>query len=202
MRATIYLEGGATGPYSKDLQRRCREGFSKLFQGCGFQGRLPRLVASGGRASAFDDFKRAHKNKRAEDYVALLIDSEDPVGDLEATWQHLAARDSWERPPGAEDDQVLFMTTCMETWIISDRGTLKEYYGGKLQESRLPPKEGIEERNRHEVQERLSHATRHCSDPYSKGKHSYKILSKLKPAVLNQHLASFARTVRILDDKL
>src|SRR2546428_13870714 len=68
----LFLEGGGSGPDSKSLQARCREGFRTLLENCGFTGRMPRLAACGGRASAFDDFKTAHKNKAAGDYVAML----------------------------------------------------------------------------------------------------------------------------------
>jgi hypothetical protein len=47
----------------------------------GFDERLPRLVACGGRNAAFNDFKIDHVSKGASDYVALLIDSEQPVKD-------------------------------------------------------------------------------------------------------------------------
>jgi hypothetical protein len=100
---------------------------------------MPKLVACGGRNAAFDDFKVALASARKDDRVFLWIDSEDPVADIEATWQHLKARDGWTRPRGATDEQVLFMTTCMETWIVADRATLAEHYGADLQESALPP---------------------------------------------------------------
>ena len=120
MSATLYLEGGASGADSKDLQIRCREGFRKLLEKCGYKKRMPRLFASGSRDDAFDDFKFALAGKGAGDYVALWIDSEDPLADLEATWEHLRRRDNWTKPAGATDDQVLFMTTCMETSLLSN----------------------------------------------------------------------------------
>ncbi len=50
----IYVEGGGD---SKEQQSRCREGFSKLIEKAGFQGRMPSIVACGGRDSVFDNFK-------------------------------------------------------------------------------------------------------------------------------------------------
>ena len=204
MSATLYLEGGGSGPDSKALQSRCREGFRKLLEKCDFNLRMPRTFACGGRACAFDDFKTAHRNKAAEDYVAMLIDSEDPLADLEAAWEHLTLRpgDNWEQPAGATDEQVLFMTTCMETWIVADREALRKHYGSKLQSSALPPLANLEARGRHDVQDRLAHAPRDCTNAYTKGKRSFEILAKLTPAVLDQHLPSFVRTRRILNDNL
>ncbi|MEI6260362.1 MAG: hypothetical protein WCR46_10700 [Deltaproteobacteria bacterium] len=56
-------------------------------------------------------------------------------------------------------------------------------------------------RNRHEVQDKLEHATRDCRNAYAKGKRSFKVLGVLNPTVLSS-LPSFARTVRILKKRL
>jgi hypothetical protein len=141
----IFLEGGGD---ARDLQIRCREGFHKLLERCGYAGRLPRLVPSGGRGAAFDAFKTALASARQGDFVALWIDSEDPMANIEATWEHLQARDHWARPNGATNEPVLLMTTCMETWIVADRATLAEHYGADLQESALPALHNLEGRAR------------------------------------------------------
>jgi len=200
--ATLYLEGGASGADSKDLQIRCRAGFRKLLEKCDYKERMPRLFACGSRDGAFDDFKIALAGKGVGDYVALWIDSEDPLADLEATWDHLSRRDNWNQPAGATNDQVLFMTTCMETLIAADRAALTDHYGAKLQRSALPPLANLENRGRHDVQDRLVHATRNCTNAYAKGKRSFEILGKLTPATLGKHLPSFARTRRILEQML
>lgn len=198
MNKTIYLEGGGD---SKDLHTLCRKGFRKLIENCGFTGYMPRLVACGGRDSAFDDFKIAHANKSNSDYVAMLIDSEDPLTDSDA-WEHLKERDGWNRPLDSEDDQVLFMTTCMETWIVADRDALTKHYGSKLQKSALPPLVDLESRSRHDVQNDLFHATRDCSNAYKKGKRSFAVLEKLSPNELESHLISFVRVKQILENRL
>jgi len=197
VRAHLYIEGGE----SKEDQIRCREGFRKLLEKVGFLGKMPRLSACGGRGAAFDDFKTAHVTCRAGNYVAMLVDSEKPVDDIEKTWDHLKIRDGWEKPSGALDEQVLLMTTCMETWIVADRVSLREHYGHKLQESALPPLNNLESRNRHQVHDRLAHATRLCSKAYAKGKRSFEVLGVLNPSALSP-LPSFARVVRILTNKL
>jgi hypothetical protein len=163
---------------------------------------MPRLTACGGRTGAFDDFKIAHAHRKDKEYTAMLIDSENPVSDNEKTWDHLKDRDEWEKPEGAADDQVLLMTTCMETWIVADRPALREHYGHKLQENALPPLINLEIRDRHDVQDSLAHATRNCSNSYAKGRRSFEVVSTLAPSVLRQHLPSFARIERILKTKL
>jgi hypothetical protein len=202
--AHLYIEGGGN---TKGENSRCREAFKTLLKKQGFSGRLPRLTACGGRGSAFDDFKTAHANAQPGHFVALLIDSEDPAAMPEdphqqQTWEHLRQRDGWERPPGATDEQVLFMTTCMETWIAADRETLREHYGQGLNENQLPPTASLESRHRHTVQDALEKATSACSNAYRKGKRSYEILGKLNPAVLAGLLPSFARAMAILEQKL
>jgi hypothetical protein len=197
--ATLYLEGGGD---SKELHARCREGFRKLLEKCGFVGHMPRLVACGGREATFDDFRTAHASKHAGDYVAMLIDSEEPVAEVTATWTHLAEHGDWPKPRQAADEQVLLMTTCMETWIVSDRAGLAAHYGKGLQTSALPPLVNMENRSRHDIQDRLMRATRKCSNAYAKGKRSFEVLASLDPATLEEHLPSFVRARRILGQKL
>jgi Domain of unknown function (DUF4276) len=203
--AHLYIEGGE----SKEDQIRCREGFRKLIgkieetEKLSFAAgkKMPRLSACGGRNSAFDDFKTAQCCSKEGDYIAMLIDSEDPVADGEKTWEHLKTRDNWDRPEGAENDQVLFMTTCMETWIVADRAALKGHYGHKLQENALPPLNDLEKRNRTEVYDKLAQATRNCSNAYAKGKRSFEVLGVLNPTALSS-LPAFARMARVLKAKL
>lgn len=204
MSSTIYLEGSATGENSKEMQTRCREAFSKLLNKSGFKGRMPRLVASGARSVAFKDFKNALATKQPSDFVGLWIDSEDPLRDLEAAREHLRVRpgDNWVRPTGAGDEDVLFMTTCMETLICADRSRLKKHYGDKLQLTALPPVSNLEDCGRREVLDQLAHATRNCTNAYEKGKRSFEVLGQLDPAVLQRHLPSFVRCLRILNKKL
>jgi hypothetical protein len=46
------------------------------------------------------------------------------------------------------------------------------------------------------------HATRDCANGYTKGKRSFEILGRLKPAPLAKYLPSFVRVRRILTKKL
>lgn len=199
--AEIYLEGGGD---SREGKIRCREGFRKLLEKCGFTGRMPGLVACGSRNSAYDDFALAHARARAPgtDYVGLLIDSEEPVANIDETWNHLRNRDNWETPAGAGNEQVLFMTSCMETWIVSDRAALASHFGQHLQATALPALGNIENRARDDVQQSLRHATRNCPGPYTKGPMSFEVLGTLDPDTMAQHLPSFARARGILATKL
>ena len=204
VNAFLYLEGGATGANSKYLDTLCTRAFHKLLDRMDFTGRKPRLVACGGRNDVFNRFKIALR-AGGDGYIAMWIDSEDPMADIEQAWKHLVEVTTvgiWEKPEGAMDDQVLFMTTCMETWIVTDRAALQEHYKQNLNENPLPHTNGLEGRQRHAVQQALETATKNCKNAYAKGKRSFEILEKLDPAVLRQHLPSFARVEKILSEKL
>lgn len=199
MSSRIYIEGGGD---SKELHIRCRGGFRQLLEKCGFAGRMPRLVASGTRNGAYEGFETAHRNAGEGDFVAMLVDSEDPAHDIEGTWEHLRHRDGWDRPDGAEDNQVLLMITCMESWIAADRGVLRSHYGSDLQESALPALHDMEARTRDDIQDNLTQATRNCRNAYEKGKRSFEIVGKITPEELRRHLPSFVRLERVLKENL
>lgn len=191
----IFVEGGGQG---KDLHSRCREAFSKLIGKLDVKGRAPRIVASGTRRKAYDGFRTAFSTKASGKFVALLVDSEGPVADIEKPWEHLTAQDAWEQPPEATDENVMLMATSMETWISADRATLKAHYGSCLNEKKLPPLNAIENRDRHDVLQALTSATRDCTSSYAKGQCSFELVGKLEPQALRTHLPCFARFERLL----
>ena len=187
---TIYVEGGGD---SKELQSRCREGFSKLIKKLGFSGRMPKIVACGARDKAYLRFNTAVTSAKNDEYPILLVDSEDPI--TLGPWDHLKARDKWNRPAGAEDDQAQMMATCMETWIMADRVALRKVFGPCLREGTLIPVNDLEERSRQELLVALKSATNDCgkSRGYAKGMRSFQILAELNPKSLEQNLPYFCR---------
>ena len=202
----IYLEGGATGQDSKEVTIRCQQAFSKLLDKMGFEGRQPKLVACGGREKVFTRYCTEHSGASGQ-YIAMWIDSEEPIkNDIEKTWEYIGQlKDikNFSKPEGANDDQVLFMTTCMETWIIADIETLKDYYGDKLNTNPLNPKsKTLESMVRGQALEAIQKATLNCNNPFKKGIESYKIIGELNPSSLAIRLPSFARVQRILDERL
>jgi hypothetical protein len=150
VKVTLYVEGG--GHQSKELRVRCREGFRKLLENCGFQGQMPATVACGSRQEAFSAFRTAHAQAQRNEIALLLVDSEEPLANINPTWAHLQARDQWQPPPEATDNQVLLMVTCMETWLVTDRQALQLFYGHCLRESALPSLHNLEGRTRQAVQ--------------------------------------------------
>lgn len=195
----IYLEGGGDG---KDLHVRCREAFRRLLEHMGFQGRMPRLVACGGRGQAFKDFCTALRRQRYTGWTAMWLDSEEPMVNLEDTWVHLAASDGWQQPTGAANDDVLLMVTCMETWIVADRDALKQFYGARLRETALPPLDDLECRPRTEIQASLENATRGARNSYRKGRRAFELLCTLNPDNVECHCESLKRCRRVLEEHL
>jgi hypothetical protein len=120
----IYVEGG--GDHNKALHTQCREGFSKFFQRAGLEGRMPRVVACGGRQQAYNAFRTAHANAVADSLPILLVDCEAPVIGNDP-WEHVRLRpgDGWSRPSGATEDQLHLMVQTMEAWFYADRDELQ-----------------------------------------------------------------------------
>ena len=72
----LYVEGGGD---AAALKTACREGFAKFLGKAGLAGRMPRIVACGSRADAYDSFCTAIGNGEA---AMLLVD---PLGQLRLT---------------------------------------------------------------------------------------------------------------------
>lgn len=203
MSVKIYVEGGGD---SKEQHVRCREGFRKLIEKAGFRGRMPAIIAGGGRQSTYDSFKIAAAASAEASYPMLLVDSEDPVQDEDtvpdsaAVWIHLKSRDNWDRPAGAKNDQAQLMVTCMETWIIADREALHTIFGASLRTNALLPQNDLEARTRQDVHNALEHATQDCGRDraYRKEARSFQVLAQLNPETLNQHLPYFRRFITTL----
>ena len=195
----LYVEGGGN---SREQHARCREGFRKLLEKAGFLGRMPRIIAGGGRRNTFDQFRTAIHNAKQNEYPILLVDSEDAINGNMTSWEHLKARDNWDCPYGAASDQVQLMVTCMETWIMADKTALLTYFGQCIVEDQLFPINNLEIRNRHDIQDALVAATHSCKKTYRKGDRSFEILAELNPKILIVHLPHFAAFITSLDRHL
>ena len=110
----------------------------------------------------FDKFKIAQS--RNKETILLLVDSEEPVAVpnwsnyTSEAWDHLAARDGWQRPAAAADDQAQLMATSMETWITTDRSPLRRFFP-HINENALLPKNNLEGRQKNGVFSSLVNAT-------------------------------------------
>jgi hypothetical protein len=188
--AKIYIEGGGQGQL---LDTLFRESWHSFFKAARLEGRMPRVVRGGGRERTFDLFKTAMKNPRPGELPLLLVDSEAPVEKGHSAWQHLHARDGWERPGGAGDDQAFLMVQLMETWFLADRDLLRQYFGAALREGALRAWPSLESVPKETVLDALERATNSCGMPYAKGKVSFELLARLNPSSVEQACPSARR---------
>ena len=115
MSVTLYVEGGGD---RASLRADCRRAFRSFVAKAGAKGRMPKIVASGSRDEAYDDFNAAHAQRN--ETAMLLVDSEQEVT-TSSSWTHLRSRDNWRRPPDASSDQCHLMVQVMESWFLADR---------------------------------------------------------------------------------
>lgn len=191
----LYVEGGSQ---DSALERSlCRQAFSKFFAADpDLKGKLPRTVPCGGRKAAFDAFLTATKNPKAGEIALLLVDSETAVEDGRTPWEHLKSRpdDNWDRPD-SNDDNAFLMVQVMETWFISDKAALKEYFGQGFKEQAIPVWPNLEKVPKTKIYQALDGATANCeSKTYSKGKISFELLAIISPAKV-QSASAHARTL-------
>lgn len=182
----LFVEGG--GNHNDALKTECRRAFTALLERAGFKGRMPRVVACGGRRNAYDQFCTAIGG--GEGSAILLVDAEEPVvvGD---PWQHVGQRlgDKWDRPAGATEDRLHLMVQCMEAWFLADRRALGEFFGQGFNESALPAATVVpEDVSKPDLYQRLGQATRRTKTKgaYDKGKHAFKLLAMLDPNLVRK----------------
>lgn len=199
MNVRIYVEGGGD---NKALKTNCRKGFSQFFERAGLQGRMPKVTACGSRDDAYSSFKTAAANAGDDDFPVLLVDSEEEVTE-DQPWKHLAARDNWQRPELAEDDQAHLMVQCMESWFLADRQCLAKFFGDGFTEKPLPGNRNIEEIAKARVFDALKMSTRgsKTKGEYGKGKHSFKILGGLDPEKVRAVSKHADNLLTTLDEK-
>lgn len=178
----LYVEGGGD---TNKLKTECREGFFKFLQKAGLK-KLPRVVACGSRRDAFDAYCTALRNGET---ALLLLDSEAALSSDCAQgkpehwkpWRHLQDSEgpAWAMPKGGTDADCHLMVQCMESWLLADRDTLKNYFGQGFKENQLPAAgRSVEEIDKKQVLQSLKNATRDCKTKkaYDKGTHSFALL--------------------------
>lgn len=204
MSARVYVEGGGNG--NKALKAECRQAFRTFFERAGLAGRLPRVVAGGGRQQTYDDFCTAFRKTGDDAFIVLLVDSEDAVRQGDSPWTHLRNReaDGWRKPDGATDEQAHLMVQCMEAWFLADRPALAEYFGRGFRANVLPGQNNVEQVPKADVFAGLDSAVQGCGGRrrYTKGRDSFRILTSLEPARVAAGSSHAARLVATLRDRL
>ena len=140
VKVKVYVEGGGDG---KDLRTKCRRGFSSFFEKADLVGRMPQVIACGGRAKAIDKFCIALRARKDQEFILLLVDSEDPVAPGAGPWQHLERRDRWEKPDDAADEHAHLMVQCMEALVPGRLGRPRRLLRSGIQSQCSPRTPGI-----------------------------------------------------------
>ena len=199
VKVKVYVGGGGD---SKDLGTRCRMGFSSFFEKATLAGRMPQVIAGGSRRRTFEKFCVALRARKAEEFVVLLVDSEDPVAAGVGPWQYLAARDGWPRLQDATDEHAHLMVQCMEAWFFADPDALADYFGRDFNPNVLPRRREFEEIAKADLFDGLKNATRRCQKgAYGKGRHSFDILARITPARILDVSPHAERLVHVLREK-
>jgi hypothetical protein len=175
----VYVEGG--GPKAKSqTATACRKAFHLFFEKVLGERSKPRIVASGSRDEAYDDFCRSLKAD-PNSFAILIVDSEDPVPSGKTAVAHLRDREKhWTKL--VQTSQVGLMVQCMEAWFLADRSALVGYYGAELKLSALPGNPKIEQIPKRDVMTGLENATRATQKGlYHKTKHGFDLLGLIDP---------------------
>ncbi len=158
---------------------------------------MPKVLPCGPRGEAFKNFRLAITNPHPDEFPLLLVDSEGPIS--ETPWQHVLHRvgDEWKKPDGAEDVHLHFMVQLMESWFLADRAELNKYFGSEFKESKLPKGNNLEAIPKQQVIEGLKAATKECGrdKTYHKGRHSFEILGRISPQLVEAASKSAKRLI-------
>jgi len=199
----LFVEGGGD---RASLRSECKRGFNAFLEKAGFKGYMPRIVASGSRQNAYNDYCMAIRNGEK---AVLLVDSECPVkipnGDLHKwnPWEHLKSRDGdgWVKPDGASNIDCHLMVQVMETWFLADITAIKAHFGSGFNEGTLPKHANIEEIPKSKIEDALKFATKATKKKaYRKGRDSFDVLSKINPAEVISKSLWAKRFIELLTD--
>ena len=200
MSSKVYVEGGGD---TRVMRTECRKAFSMFFNKAGLMGHMPRVFACGARQHAYREFCNAIAEKRGNEFIILLVDSEGPVAEGAIPWTYLKSRDNWDRPDGADDNNAHLMVQCMESWFLADKGVLVKFFGQGFNQSALPARLEIEEVSKADLERGLKNATRQSKQKgaYHKGRHSFAILAELNPEQVTNASPHAKRLVSTLQDR-
>lgn len=201
MRVRIYVEGGGN---TSSLKSECREGFSSFFKKAGFEGKMPSVIACGGRLNAIDKF--INSLSKNEDVCSfLLIDSEDLLPqDFSDSKIFITNRDLKENklqfPESLATDKIHLMVCCMESWLLCDVVAMSNFYGKNFNGKKIDAlPQNIETVHKSEIYSIINDATKNTTaGKYDKGRHSFKLLG----AIDSSKVVARSNRAKMLMDEL
>lgn len=194
---------------TKQTEAGLRAGFRSFFKSldplADRQGINIQLIMCGGRKQAYHNFLNAIADY-PNAFNVLLVDSEDPVSDINKPWQHLKNReeDKWDSK-GIDDGHCHLMVQAMEAWFIVDLDTLRQFYGEKFMDHKII--RGLEQNytvdrvSVYNLEHWLKQATKDTSrGKYSKTKHAPKLLELLNVDLVRQNCPSCDRLFKTIEE--
>jgi hypothetical protein len=145
---------------------------------------MPRVVACGSRTEAFKKFCIAVRNAAPDEFMCILVDSEDSLEGTASPWAFLRKRqaDQWPQPAGTSDDNAHLMVQCMEAWFLADPEAVERFFGRQFRGDALPKRRDVENIPKSDLFTSLESAS---NGQYRKGKRSgeqsFKLLATLNP---------------------
>lgn len=184
MKVRLYVEGGPKGVHADGL-RRFKNGFKQHL--ARLDPRLNNLDVSpcGSTIETIRDFARAARECGNDCIVALLVDSDAPVG-AESPARHLEGKLNAAQVPQDGRANVFLMVQCMEAWLITDRSALEKCYGRIARGVQLPSNPDIEAVPGKDILAALDKMA--ASSPtrrYHKIRDAAKILTELDPELVS-----------------
>ena len=145
-------------------------------------GRRTKVVRGGSRNETFKRFTLAVRGRPADALPLLLADSARPVQAGHSPWQHLRARDDWNKPDETSEDQAFLMVQFMETWFLADKGGLRHYFCSGFSDQAIKQWPELEAVPKDTVLKALTRATAVFSKAHEKGKTSFELLAYIDPS--------------------
>ena len=169
----VYVEGGGD---DNKTWTPVRKGFSAFLKDlrelAGRKKIVFKIIPCGPRGTAKNDFFTALESN-PDAFNILLVDSERPVE--KEPWKHLRDQDRWELKE-IHNDRCHLMVQIMESWLIADIKALKNYYGKKFIERKIPDNTKVEEISKEEVLSALMLAAENTDKGGYKKMHGPEIL--------------------------
>jgi hypothetical protein len=199
----FHVEGGRNK--SKDIE--FRRAFSTFFSELRVLGASKNIsmhfVPEQGRQQTFDRFSSFFGRNESTIHL-LVVDSEGPIAQYGAVWQHLADRpgDGWTPPIGADNRHAHLMAEAMEAWFFADIERVEFYFGSNgFQSSALSSPKNVEDIPKAQHIDALNRAIRNTPKrEYDKFRDAPKVLGAVRPEKVRERAPHCDRIFSVVRD--
>lgn len=151
-----------------------REAFSKLLEEYGIKKGCYKIIVGYGREDVIKEFcSKANSSPTS----IILVDSETPIKEGQSKLDHLKST-NYSVTEKITENNLFFMVVCMETWIVSDKNALKQYYGQFFKEEKIQSADLIN-RDKENIMKMLESSIKDCKENKYKKSASFDILKKV-----------------------